>query len=176
MTARFSTLCPNCSRPRSGCNCKIMMITTATLLWIDFAIHNIFVPVPTRLHDDLPDHVKGSIYWNPDEQCYYLAYEGDQIAVEFINDAWFLLNKWEGRWCSCPAMRFLPGTAEMGWWVTTDPHHPDNRQLSTPWGEELQEEDTDEQHSHHSSNTPSPQNLNNMPAALLVTQMNTVTG
>ena len=69
------------------------MITMATLLHMDFAIHDIFVPVPTRLHDNLPDHVKGSVYWNPDEQCYYLAYEGDQIVVEFINDVWFILNK-----------------------------------------------------------------------------------
>jgi hypothetical protein len=69
------------------------IVTTATLLHMDFAIHDIFVPVPTRLHNDLPDHVKGSVYGNPNEQCYYLSYEGDQIVVEFINDALFILNK-----------------------------------------------------------------------------------
>jgi hypothetical protein len=171
---RFSTLCPNCLRPRSGCNCEMMIITTTTLLRMDFAIHDIFVPVPTRLHDDLPDHVKGLVYWNPNEQCYHLAFEGDQIAIEFINNAWFSLSKWEGGWHSCPALRFPPGTARMGWWATTDPQHPDNRQLNTPWGEEPQDKDTDEQHSHHLSHAPSPQNQNNTPAASLTTQMNTI--
>jgi hypothetical protein len=139
---------------------------------MDFAIHNIFVPVPTRLHNNLPDHVKGSVYWNPNEQCYHLAYEGDQIAVEFINDAWFVLNKREGGWCSCLAIRFELEAAGMGWWATSDLQHPDNRQLSAPRGEEPPDEDTDEQHSHHSSHALSPQHQNHTPAAPLVDQLN----
>ena len=85
-----------------------------TLLQIDFAIYDIFVPVPTRLHNDLPEHVKGSVYWNPDEQCSHPAYKGDQILVEFINDTWFVLNKREGGWRSWPIMRFKLGVAGMG--------------------------------------------------------------
>ena len=130
------------------------MIATATLLRMDLAVYDIFVPVPTRLHDDLPDHVKGSVYWNPDEQCYYLAFKGNQIAIEFINDAWFSLSKQEGRWRSYPTLRFLPGTAGTGWWAATNPQYLDNRQLSAPREDEPLEEDTDEQHSHHSSNVP----------------------
>ena len=141
---------------------------------MDFSVHDIFVPVPTQLYNDLPDHVQGSVYWNPDEQCYHLAYEGNQIAVEFINDAWFILNKQEGGWCFCPAFWLLPGTSGMGWWANTDPQHPDNRQLNAPRGEESPEEDTDEQQSHHSSWAPFPQNVNNTPAAPLVAQMNTI--
>jgi hypothetical protein len=71
-------------------------------------------------------------------------------------------------------MRFLPGTSGTGWWATTDPQHPDNRQLSAPRGEEPPEEDIDEQCSHHSSNGPLPQNPSNTPAALLIAQMNTI--
>ena len=172
---RFSTLCPDCLRPGPGCNCKMMTtITTVTLLRMDFVIYNIFIPVSTRLHDDLPDHVKGSVYWNPNEQCYHLAYKGNQIAVEFINNAWFILNKREGGWCSCPMMRFELGAAGMGWWVTSDPQHPDNRQLSAPWGEEPPDEDTDEQHSHHSSHALSPQHQNNTLVAPLVDQLNAI--
>jgi hypothetical protein len=141
---------------------------------MDFAIYDIFVPIPTRLHDDLPDHVKGSVYWNPNEQCYYLAFEGDQITVEFINDAWFFLSKREDGWHSCPALQFPPRTAGTGWWVTTNPQHPDNRQLSAPQEEEPPDEDTDEQHSYHSSQVPLPQNQNNTPTAPLITQFNTI--
>jgi hypothetical protein len=58
--------------------------------------------------------------------------------------------------------------------VTSDPQHLDNRQLSAPRGEEPPDEDTDKQHSYHSSHVLSPQHQDNTPAAPLVDQLNAV--
>jgi hypothetical protein len=71
-------------------------------------------------------------------------------------------------------MKFDLGAVEMGWWATSDPQHPDNRQLSMPRGEEPPEEDTDEQHLHHSSHKLSPQNQKNTPVAPLIDQLNAI--
>jgi hypothetical protein len=71
-------------------------------------------------------------------------------------------------------MRFELGAARTGRWVTSDPQHLDNRQLSTPRGEKPPEEDTDEQHLHHSSRVLSPQHQNNTLAAPLIDQLNAV--
>jgi hypothetical protein len=98
MPVRFSTLCTNCLRTQSDCNCKI----TATLLRMNFIHDEVMIPVPTRLNDDLPPHVKGNIYWHLTQGCYYLPYEGNHTPMEFINDEWFVLTINKAIFQSCP--------------------------------------------------------------------------
>ena len=103
---------------------------TATLLQMGFIHDEVMVPVPTRLNNDLPPHVKGNIYWHPTQGCYYLPYEGNHAPVEFINDKWFVLTKNETIFQSCLERRIPKNSGGTRWWRDNDIQHPDNRLLN----------------------------------------------
>jgi hypothetical protein len=102
---------------------------SATLLRIEFPDDETLIPVPTQYNDDLPAHVKGSIYWNPTDRCYCIAQEGESVHVEFINDVWHAVLRHHEILKSCPAFR-LNEAAGAGWWHESDAQHLNNRALN----------------------------------------------
>jgi hypothetical protein len=103
---------------------------------------NSLTPVICQTTDNLPQHVKGEVYWanhNTRSNCthprtgYYLPQERTPThqpeAVEFINNTWFslLINQQEQTYYTQSSLQIPWDNAlGAGYWNLTDPEHPDN--------------------------------------------------
>jgi hypothetical protein len=93
-----------------------------------------WVPVKTHFSDDLPDHVKGGMFWNLTKQCYYMAVDGTMGPVEFINDVWYaIIRNSDNRTVTCMNVAIMSEeNREIGWWRANDAQHLNNRAMSAP--------------------------------------------
>lgn len=111
---------------------------------VNFEPGNYWTPVTTRTRDDLPAHVlrteegRGA-YWSTEPRnqppSYKCLHKGRTKAVEFINDAWYLLtySPAEGSYqtrTSNKAPRDNDGY--LGWWNENDPQNPERTLPTEP--------------------------------------------
>ncbi|KAH9024990.1 hypothetical protein EDB83DRAFT_2320022 [Lactarius deliciosus] len=93
------------------------------------------VEVERRVLDNLPAHVKGTAYWKTsltDRQGGYYCVIKNQVApVEFINDAWYGLERRGFDFFTKDSYRISrDNVVGLGWWDPADPENPE--QLLTP--------------------------------------------
>ena len=95
--------------------------------------NNTSVIVTRRESNDLPAHVQGTAIWTQPPNAaagYYCLINGHNEAIEFINDQWHGLaynpvrNQFSTRRRNAIARENDLG---LGWWLPTDPTHPDYR-------------------------------------------------
>jgi hypothetical protein len=123
------------------------------------------VAVPVRLQDDLPDHVKGTAYWEPSDfrpGGPYKVHFGDnnhRLPIEFINDNWYALTLENNQYRTSPEHWFEVGELGTGWWHKSDEQHPTNRrnqELMRPRETRPIDKTTDDSSSEAGGDPPSP--------------------
>ncbi|KAH9159247.1 hypothetical protein EDB89DRAFT_2084198 [Lactarius sanguifluus] len=94
-----------------------------------------FIEVFRRWNDDLPAHVLGTAYWShafrdgrwlDARQGYRAHINGHAFYVEFINHAWYILEKHEDDFVTKPSLRIVrENSYGLGWWNEDDADNPD---------------------------------------------------
>ena len=89
-------------------------------------------PVPIRLADDLPSHIKGTAYWRTLEGTpggpYHIPFNNNEasLPVEFINDDWYVLFWTDDSYNTTPQHKLDRGEYRVGWWNESDIQYPEN--------------------------------------------------
>ncbi len=91
---------------------------------------NQWTEVTRRETDDLPPHVKGTAYWGTSltdpEGGYRVSYQGEAVYVEFINNAWYGLERRSFAYFTNESQQVLRrNIAGLGWWNPNDPQNPE---------------------------------------------------
>ena len=104
--------------------------------------------IAPRATADLPAHIRGTAYWvdygEPNKSYYHVKDQDDnrEYAVEFINDAWHVLD-WTSRgWRTHASKYFSAKDREhmgLGWYDKSDLEHPDYTYVSVRTEEEPKE-------------------------------------
>ena len=101
--------------------------------------------ITPRATADLPAHIRGTVYWvdygEPNKSCYHVKDQDDgrEYAVEFINDAWHVLDWMSGGWRTHASKYFSTKDREhmgLGWYDKSDPEHLDYTYVSVRMEEE----------------------------------------
>ena len=82
-----------------------------------------------RESNDLPPHVKGNAYWGTSitdpEGGYHVSYQGEAVHVEFINNAWYGLERKGFTFYTNKSQRVLRhNIVGLGWWNPNNPQNP----------------------------------------------------
>ena len=97
------------------------------------------VPVTPRFTDDLPLQVKRTTQWLQISSwrppCYFVTSNcNTQEPVELINNKWYWLVIVNDTLCTRASNIISQNNNVLGWWLPTDPAHPDYHPLSTQHG------------------------------------------
>jgi hypothetical protein len=87
------------------------------------------VPLTKWTTDDLPDHVKDTVWWldQPEYPAGYYIYnqqEQQPTPVEFVENHWHHIYQYSGTVYTSLVKRIEPHTLGTGYWGITDPQHP----------------------------------------------------
>ncbi len=96
---------------------------------LDIEPGNQWTEVTRRESDDLPPHVRGTAYWGTSitdpEGGYCVSYQGEAVHVEFINNAWYGLERRGFTFYTNESQCVLRcNIAGLGWWNPNDPQNP----------------------------------------------------
>ena len=96
---------------------------------LDIEPGNQWTEVTRRETDNLPPHVKGTAYWGTSitdlEGGYRVSYQGEAVHVEFINNAWYGLERRGFTFYTNESQHVLRhNIAGLGWWNPEDPQNP----------------------------------------------------
>jgi len=88
------------------------------------------ITVTRRTHPDLPHRIRNSIYWQDATEefteGYYLPrYRDTPVPVDYFEHHWHKLFEYQGCTFTTLEDRIKPGREGTGYWLITDPQHPD---------------------------------------------------
>jgi len=94
---------------------------------LDINSEDQWMEVTRREFDNLPPHIKGTAYWGTSitdpEGGYHVSYKGEAVHIEFINNAWYGLERRGFTFYTNESQCVLRhNVAGLGWWcyVTTE--------------------------------------------------------
>ncbi|KAH9080258.1 hypothetical protein EDB83DRAFT_2310543 [Lactarius deliciosus] len=124
-----------CPASSVALGCPVPVTNTVASLTLDLPDDDRLVEVFQRWHDDLPAHVLGKAYWShavrdgqrlDARQGYRVHINGNTFYVEFINHAWYLLEKRGDEFVTKRSLRIeRENEIGLGWWNNTDKEHPE---------------------------------------------------